>query len=62
MLSRSGSDLMLINLAKAALESVKWPTEVQTGRFMFELGEGIRHTAAVVEASVDDKRFAQEKI
>lgn len=31
-----GSDLMLINLAKAALESGGWPTEVQTGRFMFK--------------------------
>ena len=38
---------MLINLAKAALESVGWPTEVQTGRLMVDLGDGVRNTADV---------------
>ncbi|EGX95643.1 amidase, putative [Cordyceps militaris CM01] len=34
-----GSDLMLINLAEAALKSAKWPTEVQTGRETFATGD-----------------------
>ena len=51
---------MLINLAKAALESVSWPTEVQTGRLMFELGNGVRNTADVLEGdSIDGKRSTQ---
>ena len=49
MINCAGSDLMLINLAKAALESAGWPTEVLTGRLMFELGDGIRNTADVME-------------
>ena len=32
-----GSDMMLVSLAKAALEKANKPTEVQTGRFMFEV-------------------------
>ena len=44
---RAGSDLMLINLAKTALESVGWPAEVLTGRLMFEVGDGVRNTADV---------------
>ena len=56
MLNRVGSDLMMINLAKAALESAGWPTEVQTGRLMFKLGDGIRNTADAVEGdSIDGK-------
>ena len=55
MLKPPGSDLMLINLAKAALESVNWPTEVQTGRLMFELGDGIRNTADVQGDSIHGK-------
>ena len=56
LLKRTGSDLMLINLAKAALESVSWPTEVQTGRLMFELGDGVRNTPGVVGGgSIDGK-------
>lgn len=37
---------MLINLAQAALESADWPTEVETGRLMFKIGDNIRHTAS----------------
>ncbi|KAH8698244.1 amidase signature domain-containing protein [Phaeosphaeriaceae sp. PMI808] len=33
-----GSDLMLINLAQAALRSASWPTEVETGSLTFKLG------------------------
>lgn len=36
---------MLLNLARAALESAGWPTAVQVRRQMFELGENERHTA-----------------
>ncbi|KAF2116745.1 amidase signature domain-containing protein [Lophiotrema nucula] len=33
----SGSDLMLLNLAREALVSADWPTKVSPGRFLFEL-------------------------
>lgn len=36
---------MLVNLAKAALESASWPTEIMTGRYMFELGDNVRNVA-----------------
>jgi hypothetical protein len=36
---------MLANLAKAALEASSWPTEVKTGRNMFELGNNNRNVA-----------------
>ncbi|KAI0856904.1 putative amidase [Xylaria cubensis] len=36
-----GSDVMLINLAEAALRSGKWPTEVKTGREAFVVGNNV---------------------
>ncbi|KAI1129070.1 putative amidase [Nemania abortiva] len=36
-----GSDVMLINLADAALKSAKWPTEVKTGREAFVIGDNV---------------------
>lgn len=39
LIGAPGSDLMLINLAKAALEKAGIPTEVETGRYTFKLGE-----------------------
>ncbi|PVH71861.1 putative amidase [Cadophora sp. DSE1049] len=45
LVGAKGSDLMLVNLAKAALEDAKWPTEVLTGRFTFKPGEGSRNVA-----------------
>lgn len=36
------SDVLLINLAEAALEKVGWPTEVKTGRERFERGDNVR--------------------
>lgn len=36
-----GSDVMLINLAEAALKSAKWPTEVKTGREAFTIGDNV---------------------
>ena len=54
---------MLINLAKAALESVGWPTDVRTGRMMFDLGDGVWNTADVVkDDSGDGERSGQGKI
>lgn len=35
------SDVMLINMAKAVLESAGWPTEVQIGRETFEVGKNL---------------------
>lgn len=39
----SGSDLMLLNLAKKAFEKAKWPTRVSTGRYAFGVGDGVRN-------------------
>lgn len=47
---RLGSDLMLIKLAKAALESASWPTTIETGRFMYPLSpDNVRNVADVVD-------------
>ncbi|CAD6441551.1 2b413a13-dc52-4ba4-a058-9d09563205e3 [Sclerotinia trifoliorum] len=35
------SDVMLINLAEAVLKNAEWPTEVQTGREAFEVGNNL---------------------
>ena len=37
----NGSDVMLINLAEAALKSAHWPTEVKTGREAFAIGDNV---------------------
>lgn len=39
------SDLMLIKLAEAAFKKTSWPTNVQTGRLTFPLGENARNIA-----------------
>lgn len=49
MVGAKGNDLMLFNLAKAALEEPKWPTKVATGRYAFKLGGGIRNVASDLE-------------
>lgn len=36
-----GSDVMLINLAEAALKRANWPTAVKTGREAFGIGNNI---------------------
>ena len=38
-----GSDVMLLNLAEAVLESANWPTEVKTGREAFAIGDNVRN-------------------
>ncbi|KAK0716702.1 putative amidase [Apiosordaria backusii] len=38
-----GSDVMLLNLAEAALKSANWPTEVKTGRKTFAIGDNVRN-------------------
>lgn len=38
-----GSDLMLLNLAEAALNNANWPTEVKTGREAFAIGNNVRN-------------------
>ncbi|MCJ1387004.1 hypothetical protein MMC17_010133 [Xylographa soralifera] len=49
-----GSDLMLFNLAKAALEKANWPTKVATGRYAFDLGDGVRNVAKLDETTEAD--------
>jgi hypothetical protein len=41
LVGAKGSDLMLANLAKAVLKANSWPTEVKTGRCMFELADNV---------------------
>jgi hypothetical protein len=41
LLGAPGSDLMLINLAQAALVKAGIPTVVKTGRYVFELGRSV---------------------
>lgn len=38
-----GSDVLLINLAEAALKSAKWSTEVKIGREAFAIDNNIRN-------------------
>jgi hypothetical protein len=45
LVGAKGSGLMLANLAKAVLEANSWPTEVKTGRHMFELADNVRNMA-----------------
>ena len=58
LVGAKGSDLMLINLAKAALEAASWPTEVKTDRYMFELGENERNVASVKNADEISQKLA----
>lgn len=38
-----GSDVLLVNLAEAALEKANWPTQVKTGREAFAVGNNVRN-------------------
>jgi len=38
---------MLIDLAKNALQKAEWPTEVETGRYMFPLAENVRNSERI---------------
>jgi hypothetical protein len=59
LVGSKGSDLMLSNLAESVLKSAKWPTSVNTGRFMFDLGENERNTAEVNDTSEVNGQFDQ---
>lgn len=37
---------MLLNLAQAAFDKAKWPTQVLTGKLAFELAGGCRNVAS----------------
>ena len=41
----TGSDAMLMRLATDAFEKADWPTKVETGRYTFPLGTGVRSVA-----------------
>ncbi|KAJ6032422.1 hypothetical protein N7540_003154 [Penicillium herquei] len=51
ILGAKGSDLMLIKLARAAFQAASWPTVINTGRYMFPLGDNVRNVAPVHESS-----------
>ncbi|KAF2652401.1 putative amidase [Lophiostoma macrostomum CBS 122681] len=60
LVGAKGSDLMLISLAKAAFESVSWPTSIATGRYMFPLGNNTRNVAEEI-ANAPDQGFLRHK-
>ncbi|KAM5452134.1 hypothetical protein MaudCBS49596_003488 [Microsporum audouinii] len=39
-----GTDLTLVKVAEDALKKAGWPTDILTGRFMFEVGDNERHS------------------
>jgi len=45
LIGAKGSDLMLMKVVKAVLESASWPTRVLTGRYTFEVGNNTRNVA-----------------
>jgi hypothetical protein len=49
LVGAKGCDLMLVNLAKAVLESNSWPVEVKTGRYMFGLAGDVGNVALRTE-------------
>lgn len=40
----TGSDSLLLALAKNAFEKAGWSTQVKTGRYAFDLGDNVRNT------------------
>lgn len=50
LIAAKGSDLMLIRLAKAAFNAAGWPTEIDTGRYMYPVGDNLRNVARSTEA------------
>ncbi|KAF2820532.1 hypothetical protein CC86DRAFT_387012 [Ophiobolus disseminans] len=43
LIGAKGSDLMFIELAKAALSQASWPTRISTGRLMYPIGDNLRN-------------------
>lgn len=41
--SNAGSDMMLIRIVDEAFKSSGWPTQIQTGRYTFPLGNNSRN-------------------
>lgn len=62
LVGAKGSDLMIMNLANAVLESADWPTKVEIGRFMFALGGNERNTAFAGGKNLSDPAFAQRSL
>jgi Asp-tRNA(Asn)/Glu-tRNA(Gln) amidotransferase A subunit family amidase len=46
LMGAKGSDLMLIKLARAAFRKASWPTCIQTGRYMYPLGDNSRNVGS----------------
>lgn len=46
----TGSDLMLIRLAKEAFEASSWPTTIDTGRYMYPLANNTRKVENTISA------------
>jgi hypothetical protein len=60
--THSGSDIMLISLAKAAFEAESWPTAIATGRYMFPLGNNSRNVGEEHMAQSDGSfSYAKEQ-
>jgi hypothetical protein len=49
LVGAKGSDLMLIKLAQTAFDAAGWPTKIDTGRYMYPLGNNLRNVAVVHE-------------
>lgn len=49
LMGAKGSDVLLVNLAEAALEKANWPTQVKTGREAFAVGDNVRNVLATKE-------------
>jgi hypothetical protein len=52
---------MLINLARKAFEAASWPTSVETGRYMFPLGENTRNVADVRAEEARDSFLKKQR-
>lgn len=52
---------MLINLARQAFEAASWHTSVDTGRYMFPLGENARNVADVEAGEVQESFSRTQK-
>ena len=49
IIGAKGSDLMLLELARKALEKARWPASVKTGPLMFDIASNVRKTARTAE-------------
>ncbi|KAI7777115.1 uncharacterized protein LA080_004017 [Diaporthe eres] len=49
LVGAKGSDLMLVKVAQAAFDAAGWPTKIDTGRYMYPLGNNLRNVAVPQE-------------